>query len=49
MRTEQTPTEKAAELYTAPQIEVVDIELVQNIMESTSTLPGDGIIPGGDW
>ncbi|WP_436417654.1 hypothetical protein KCV26_16085 [Petrimonas sulfuriphila] len=46
MRTEQTPTEKPAEFYTAPQIEVVDIELVQNIMGSTDTLPD---IPLEDW
>ena len=46
MRTEQAPTEKPAELYTAPQIDVIDIELVQNIMGSTDTLPD---IPLEDW
>ena len=45
MRTEQTPTEKPAELYTAPQIEVIEIELEQNIMGS-GTLPD---APGEDW
>ena len=45
MSTEQTPTEKPVELYTAPQIEVIDIELEQNIMGS-GTLPD---APGEDW
>ena len=45
MRREQAPSEKPVELYTAPQIEVIDIELEQNIMGS-GTLPD---APGEDW
>lgn len=33
---------KPAEQYTAPAIEIIDIELTQNYLESS----GDGVLPG---
>ncbi|MPN01351.1 hypothetical protein SDC9_148560 [bioreactor metagenome] len=45
MSTEQTQTEKPAGLYVPPEIEVIDIELAQNFMES-GTLPD---MDGDNW
>ncbi|MGI6572859.1 MAG: hypothetical protein ACOX19_05500 [Fermentimonas sp.] len=32
----QVPTEKTVELYSAPQVEVIDIELTQNILQGST-------------
>ena len=42
---EQVQAEKPPEFYIAPQVEVIDIELTQNILGS-DTLPD---MPGYDW
>ena len=36
---EQALTGKPVELYTAPQVEVVEIELTQNILQGSGKLP----------
>ncbi|HHU97013.1 MAG: hypothetical protein QM237_02745 [Bacteroidota bacterium] len=47
---EQARVEKPVELYMAPQVEVIDIELTHNILAPSggdnNTLPG---IDDGDW
>ncbi|MGI6572872.1 MAG: hypothetical protein ACOX19_05565 [Fermentimonas sp.] len=35
-RLEQIPTNKPVELYSAPQIEVIEIELTQNILQPSN-------------
>lgn len=43
MKTKEVKQQKAAdEPYVAPAIEIIDIELTQNILESS----GDGVLPG---
>lgn len=42
-RLEQESAGKPAGLYTAPQVEVIEIELTQNILTSIPDMPGD------DW
>ena len=36
-RLKQAPTEKTVEFYSAPQVEVIDIELTQNILQGSPT------------
>lgn len=49
-RLKQAPTAKLVELYSTPQVEVIEIELTQNILQSS---PGKGNAPsnfdGYDW